>query len=126
MTIAARMIAASLLGLVCAMPEIGLGEEPTPHHPAKAPPTAPRMKPLEMKTVVKVPVATAQTLKPPKPLVATAVVPKTTPVPVGQRSIIFVGGKPADGKGALNPQPIPPGHGGPGDPIAGAKKIGEN
>jgi hypothetical protein len=28
-----------------------------------------------------------------------------------QQSIIFVGGKPSNGKGALNPQPIPPGRG---------------
>src|SRR5690349_3976216 len=27
------------------------------------------------------------------------------------RSIIFVGGKPSNSKAALNPQPIPPGHG---------------
>ena len=36
------------------------------------------------------------------------------PVPPEQsnpQSIIFVGGKPSNDKAALNPQPIPPGHG---------------
>ena len=35
----------------------------------------------------------------------------TTAATANERSIIFVGGKPSNGKAALNPQPIPPGHG---------------
>lgn len=43
----------------------------------------------------------------PGPLHAT---PGTAPAS-NKQSIIFVGGKPSDSKSALNPQPIPPGHG---------------
>jgi hypothetical protein len=117
MKIRTQLIAASMLGLMGALPTLGVADQPVPQRPAKAAPTATLTKPLEMKTVVKPPVAPAQTLQPRKPPVATAVAPKLPAAPTGKRSIIFVGGKPGDGKAALNPQPIPPGHGGPGDPI---------
>jgi hypothetical protein len=46
-----------------------------------------------------------------------AIVAPWQPVPAAHRSIIFVGGKPQTGSDVeLNPQPIPPGHGGPVDP----------
>ena len=110
-----QLIAASLLGLACSLPAASFADVPVKHVPAKAPPKAPLTKPLAVSTVVKLPVATAT--KPSKPPVVTAIAPKFPVSPAGQHGIIFVGGKPGDGKSALNPQPIPPGHGGPGDPV---------
>ncbi len=85
--------AASAVAL-CAMVSLAAdvaAQVPVNAHPAKAPPS--------------------------KPLVVTAVAPKG-PIPGGKQSIIFVGGKAqSGGDAALNPQPIPPGHGGPGAPI---------
>jgi hypothetical protein len=102
---------------VCAM--VGLcaaasAQIPQPKHPAKAAPSAPLTKPLVAETVVKLPTAAVAPTKPP---VVTAVAPRT-PLTAPGRSIIFVGGKPqSGGDAALNPQPIPPGHVNPGDPI---------
>ena len=110
-----RLIAASLLGLICSLPVASFADVPVKHVPAKAPPKAPLTKPLAVSTVVKQPITV--TTKPPKPPVVTAVAPKFPVSPAGQHGIIFVGGKPGDGKSALNPQPIPPGRGGPGDPV---------
>jgi len=57
-------------------------------------------------------------VKPTKPPVVTAVAPKQPIGPSGAKSgIIFVGGKPVGANdGALNTQPIPPGHPVPVDP----------
>ena len=116
MRIPSQLIAASLLGMVCSLPAASFADVPVKHVPAKAPPPAPFVKPIAEKTVIKPPVGI--TTKPPKPPVVTAVAPKFPVSPVGQQhGIIFVGGKPGDGKSALNPQPIPPGRGGPGDPV---------
>jgi hypothetical protein len=103
----------------CAMVSLGTGASaqiPQPKHPAKAAPSAPLTKPLVAETVVKLPTAAVVPTKPP---VVTAVAPRTPLTGPGpRRSIIFVGGKPqGGGDAALNPQPIPPGHVNPGDPI---------
>ena len=111
-----QLIVASLLGLICSLPVASFADVPVKHVPGKAPPPAPLTKPVLATTVVKPPVGTVTT-KPPKPPVVTAVAPKFPVSPAGQHGIIFVGGKPSDGKAALNPQPIPPGHGGPADPV---------
>lgn len=95
-----NLIAASLLGLACSLPAASFADVPVKHVPAKAPPKAPLTKPVAERSVIKQP-TTTMTTKPPKPRVVTAVAPKF----------------PSDGKSALNPQPIPPGHGGPGDPV---------
>ena len=111
-----NLLAASLLGLACSLPIASFADVPVKHVPAKAPPKAPLTKPVVERSVIKQP-TTTMTTKPPKPPVVTAVAPKYPVSPAGQHGIIFVGGKPGDGKSALNPQPIPPGHGGPGDPV---------
>ncbi|HEX3913350.1 MAG TPA: hypothetical protein VHW71_07580 [Steroidobacteraceae bacterium] len=80
--------------------------------PAPAAPAAPLVK---LKTAV-APVNPNLATLPKKPPVVTAVAPKTV-LPGTQHGIIFVGGKPSGGDAALNPQPIPPGHAGPGDPV---------
>lgn len=116
MKILSPLIVASLLGLTCWLPAAGFADVPVKHVPAKAPPPAALEKPMAVRTVVKQPVATLTT-KPPKPPVVTAVAPKSPVNTGGQHGIIFVGGKPSDAKSALNPQPIPPGHGTPGDPV---------
>lgn len=98
----------------CAMISLCAGasaQVPQPKHPAKA---APPTRPLVAQTVVKLPTAAVTPTKPP---VVTAVAPRT-PLTGPERGIIFVGGKPqGGGDAALNPQPIPPGHVNPGDPI---------
>jgi hypothetical protein len=115
MKIPSQLIAASLLGMVW-LPAASFADVPIKHVPAKAPPPASLDKPVAVRTVIKPPVGTTTTNSP-KPPVVTAVAPKFPVSPAGQHGIIFVGGKPGGGKSALNPQPIPPGHGGPGDPI---------
>ncbi|MEP6549132.1 MAG: hypothetical protein ABJD53_16865 [Gammaproteobacteria bacterium] len=58
-------------------------------------------------TIILVPGSLLADPLPAKPPVATAVAPQQP----------IVGGKPRPGSHSeLNPQPIPPGHGGPGDP----------
>jgi len=116
MKIPSHLLKVSLFGMICAFSAAAFADAPQPKIPPKAPPRAPLTKPLFAETSVKSP-ATSTTVKPPKPPVATAVAPKFPAAPVGQKGIIFVGGKPGDGKAALNPQPIPPGKAGPGDPI---------
>jgi hypothetical protein len=101
----------------CAMVSLCTGasaQVPRPKHPPKAAPSAPLTTPLVAETVVKLPTAAVAPKKPP---VVTAVAPRM-PLTAPGRSIIFVGGKPqGGGDAALNPQPIPPGHVNPGDPI---------
>ena len=111
-----NVIAVSLLGLACLLPVASFADVPVKHVPAKAPPKAPLTKPVVEHSVIKQP-TTTMTTKPPKPPVVTAVAPKAPVSPAGQHGIIFVGGKPGDGKAALNTQPIPPGHSGPGAPV---------
>jgi hypothetical protein len=105
-----------LIGWCASAGAVFADEPPKPHHPAKAAASAPLTKPLSERTLIKSPSAARET-KPTKPPVATAVAPKFPAAPVGQHGIIFVGGKPGDGKAALNPQPIPPGHIMPGAPV---------
>lgn len=112
-----QFVAASLLGLLAVLPAASWADAPAKHVPAKAPPHVPL-------TAVDSHIQStgfATAFKPRKPPVATAVAPKVPTGPGVQHGIIFVGGKPVaqpvGGKSALNPQPIPPGHGGPGDPV---------
>jgi hypothetical protein len=105
---------------LCAMVSLSSGvsaQVPVKPHPAKAAPAAPLTKPLVAESFARLPVASVVPKKP--PLVVTAVAPQSPLAGPGpKRSIIFVGGKPqGGGDAALNPQPIPPGHVGPGDPI---------
>jgi hypothetical protein len=116
MKISPRLLAASLLGITCSFSSAGFAQVPQPKTPPKAAPRAPLTKPVFAETSIKSP-ATSFVVKPPKPPLATAVAPKFPAAPLGQKGIIFVGGKPGDGKAALNPQPIPPGKVNPGDPI---------
>jgi hypothetical protein len=117
MKIPMRLLAISFLGIACAVPFAGFAEEPVKHVPRQAAPSAPLSKPVVVGTPVKS-MATSLSLRPTKPPVATAVTPKLPTAPSGtKRGIIFVGGKPGDAKGSLNPQPIPPGHPVPVDPI---------
>jgi hypothetical protein len=100
--------------MTVSMPIIAVAQSAVPHRPAKAAPNAPLAKPAFVATVVK---QSAVAPLPTKPTVVTAVAPKH-PISGTHRSIIFVGGKPRSGNNVeLNPQPIPPGRGGPGDPI---------
>jgi hypothetical protein len=115
MKILPQLIAASLLATVCTLPLVSRADPPAKHVPQKATPPA-HATPIVAESLVRQsPIA--QNVKPPKPRVVTAVAPKFPVSPENQHGIIFVGGKPTGGKSALNPQPIPPGHGGPGDPI---------
>ncbi|HEX3948841.1 MAG TPA: hypothetical protein VHW95_03205 [Steroidobacteraceae bacterium] len=114
MKILSQLIAASLLGTVCTVPLVSLADAPAKHVPQKAAPV--HATPIVAESLAKQsPIG--QNVKPPKPRVVTAVAPKFPISAAGPHGIIFVGGKPGDGKSALNPQPIPPGHGGPGDPV---------
>ena len=103
---------------LCAMASLcaGVGAQvPVNKHPAKAPPPAPLTQPLTAESFAKQPTVSVVPKK--KPPVVTAVAPHG-PLTGPGRSIIFVGGKPqGGGDAALNPQPIPPGHVNPGDPI---------
>ncbi len=113
MKIHLNVVSAAALCAIVSMPMIAGAQETVMHHPAKAPPIAPMPKPAIVAAPLK-PSAVAPLQA--KPIVATAVVSKP-PVPDTHRSIIFVGGKPQTGsKVELNPQPIPPGHGSPGNP----------
>lgn len=117
-----QFVATSLLGLLAALPTASWADAPAKHVPAKAPPRTPL---TAVDSHVKSRGFTTAA-KPPKPRVVTAVAPKVPTGPGVQHGIIFVGGapggkpvtrQPIGGKSALNPQPIPPGHGGPGDPV---------
>jgi hypothetical protein len=110
MNIRARAAAAATFCAMVSLCTAAGAQAPQPKHPAKA---APPTRPLVAETVVKLPTATVVPAKPP---VVTAVAPRM-PLTTPGRSIIFVGGKPQGGDAALNPQPIPPGHVNPGDPI---------
>ena len=116
MKICSRLLIVLLSGLIGSLPAASFADAPQPKTPPKAAPRAPLTKPVFAETSVKSP-ATPVMVKPAKPPVVTAVAPKSPIAPVGQKGIIFVGGKPGDGKAALNPQPIPPGKANPGDPI---------
>jgi hypothetical protein len=85
-----------------------------PKIPPKAPASVPASKlPVAVSLVRQQGIVSTVPHKPP---VVTAVAPHLPGAPVGS-SIIFVGGKPRTGSNAeLNPQPIPPGVGGPVDP----------
>ncbi len=110
-----RALTATAIAL-CAMSCLAMGvsaQVPVKSRPAKAAPPAPLTMPLVADSLAKQPVVAALPKKPP---VVTAVAPKT-PLPGNGHSIIFVGGKPQGGDAALNPQPIPPGHVSPGNPI---------
>jgi hypothetical protein len=108
-----KVISAAALSAMVSTPMIVVAQVPVMPHPAKAPPTAPLAKPAIIATSLR---PSALVPLPPKPIISTAVAP-WRPVPGTHRSIIFVGGKPQSGSQAeLNPQPIPPGRGGPGDP----------
>jgi hypothetical protein len=114
MNIYAKAIYASALCAALALPSMLLAQSSAKARPAKAPPTAPLTKTVATETIRNPHIVSALPKKPP---VITAVAPKPL-LPGTQRRIIFVGGKPqSGGNAALNPQPIPPGHGGPGDPI---------
>jgi hypothetical protein len=111
----AKAVFAAALCAIVSLATSVMAQDRAPPHPAK---TAPTAQPTELTATVTVPnpytVPARRLMKPP---VVTAVAPKG-PVPAGQHSIIFVGGKKkSGGDAALNPQPIPPGHSGPGDPI---------
>jgi hypothetical protein len=105
---------------LCAMVSLSSGvsaQVPVKPHQAKAAPAVPLTKPFVAESFARPPIASVMPKKP--PLVVTAVAPHS-PLsgPGPKRSIIFVGGKPqGGGDAALNPQPIPPGHVGPADPI---------
>lgn len=104
------IVAATLTAMI--QPLLAMGQTPAKHVPAKAPPA-----PHTLTATSVVPNNNLAKAVPPKPRVVTAVAPKPLVGPT-QKGIIFVGGKPAPGsKSALNPQPIPPGRGGPGDPV---------
>ena len=114
MKIHINVAAAAALCAMVSMPMIVMAQVPIAPHPKKAAPTAPLTKPAVAEIALR-PSGIAPLL-PPKPPVVTAVAP-WRPVPAAHRSIIFVGGKPQTGSDVeLNPQPIPPGRGGPGDP----------
>ena len=121
MKIPSRLLGACLISWTCALPLQGLADTPDkpvqPKHPAKAAPRAPLSKPGVTDSTVLSPAAKAF-VKPTKPPVVTAVAPKQPIGPSGAKSgIIFVGGKPVGANdGALNTQPIPPGHPVPVDP----------
>ena len=109
----AKAASAALCAIVTLTTSV-MAQDRVPPHPARAAPTAPLSK---LTATEVVPNQYAMTRRPVKPPVVTAVASKR-PVPAGHRSIIFVGGKKrSSGDAALNPQPIPPGHGAPGDPI---------
>jgi hypothetical protein len=95
------------------LPFLVLAQTPAKHVPAKATPPAPHT----LTATAVVPNNSLVRKSPTKPTVVTAVAPKPLVGPT-QKGIIFVGGKPSPGsKSALNPQPIPPGRGNPGDPV---------
>ncbi len=105
---------------LCAMAALCTGagaQVPVNKHPAKASPPAPLTQPLVAESFAKQPIVSVMPKK--KPPVVTAVAPHSALAGPGPgHSIIFVGGKPqGGGDAALNPQPIPPGHVSPGDPI---------
>jgi hypothetical protein len=114
MNMYAKAVSAAALCAALAVPTMAMAQSSAKARPAKAPPTAPLTKTVATETIANPHMVAALPKKPP---VVTAVAPK--PLLSGtQRRIIFVGGKPqSGGHAALNPQPIPPGHGGPGDPI---------
>jgi hypothetical protein len=112
MKINSNSLSAAALCALVTMPTIVAAQPAVPHRPAKAPPPAPLSKPAVVATVNH---SVVSPLSAKKPVVVTTVAPKH-PIVKGQRSIIFVGGKPNGTNAELNPQPIPPGHGGPGDP----------
>lgn len=105
---------AAALCTALSIPAAVMAQPPVKPHPAKAPPTAPL---ATLRATAIVPNPNIMATLPKKPPVVTAVAPK--PLVHGtERHIIFVGGKPrSDSDAALNPQPIPPGHVGPGDPV---------
>jgi hypothetical protein len=111
----AKAVSVAALWTIVSLTTSVMAQNQVPRHSPKAAPTVPLTKPTATATV---PNSYAVPLRRPvKPPVVTAVAPKG-PVPAGQHSIIFVGGKKkSGGDAALNPQPIPPGHSGPGDPI---------
>lgn len=114
MKLHSKAVSAAALCAIFAMPMIVVAQVPIAPHPKKAAPPAPLTNPAIVGTVVR-PIG-GTPLVPPKPPVATAVVP-WHPLPDSHRSIIFVGGKPQGGSQVeLNPQPIPPGHVGLVDP----------
>ena len=87
---------------------------PINKHPAKAKSTTPLQQSAVVATFTN---SSALAVVPKKPVVVTAVAPKG-PIPSDNHAIIFVGGKTQrGGDSALNPQPIPPGHIAPGDPV---------
>jgi hypothetical protein len=102
---------------LCAIVSISTGvlaQPPINKHPAKAKPTAPLQQSTVVATFTN---SSALAVAPKKPVVVTAVAPKG-PIPSDKHAIIFVGGKTqSSGDSALNPQPIPPGHIAPGDPV---------
>jgi hypothetical protein len=107
-----HLIAAAILAAMM-QPLLAMSQTPTKHVPAKA--TPPASHSLTATSIVQN--SSLTKAAPTKPRVVTAVAPKPVVGPT-QKGIIFVGGKPSPGsKSALNPQPIPPGRGGPGDPV---------
>ncbi len=113
MKLHSKAASATAVCAIFAMPMIAVAQEPIHPHPPKAAPTAPLTKPVVTATAVRSSAITP--LLPAKPPVTTAVVPGH--LQDSHRGIIFVGGKPQNGSQVeLNPQPIPPGHGGPVDP----------
>jgi hypothetical protein len=114
MNIHARAAAAATFSAMLALCTGANAQVPQPKHPAKAAPAAPLTTPFVAESFAKQPVVSVVPKKPP---VVTAVAPRS-PLTGPGRSIIFVGGKPqGGGDAALNPQPIPPGHVNPVDPI---------
>jgi hypothetical protein len=108
MKLHSKAASAATLCAIFAMPLVAVAQVPIAPHQKKAAPPAPLTKPAIVGTDVRRIGGTP--LLPPKPPIATAVVP-WHPLPDNHRSIIFVGGKPQGGSQVeLNPQPIPPGH----------------
>jgi hypothetical protein len=93
-----KAVSAAALCAIVAISTVVLAQVPVKPHPTKAAPISPLRESIVVTTfTISSPVAVV----PKKPVVFTAVAPKG-PIP--------------SGNSALNPQPIPPGHG-PADPV---------